>query len=185
MSLIKPVVAALPQLSDFSSYTKKLTLYRGRKTLINTVKFPSLPDDCETSALILCAVFLTQSLIWSHIEPNCSIIAACLPTYGLLLKKRRSKFSKMRSPCSILSFGSWCSISGKGASDDPQNSASGSAKTEALGAKMARQQLENGNHSVNLTNVQLGSKRNDLEAQTGHSMEILVTKWFGIEHERA
>ena len=39
----------------------------------------------------------TRGYIWSHIEPNCSIVAACLPTYGNLFTGKHTIFSSLRS----------------------------------------------------------------------------------------
>lgn len=62
-------------------------------------------DDYHAQLSLL--VYMTQGFIWSHIEPNCSIIAACLPTYGpffignettsSLFKDIRSFFSTTKS----------------------------------------------------------------------------------------
>ena len=50
---------------------------------------------------------VSTALIWQHIEPSCSIIAACLPTYDNLFTNKLSIFSSFRSLFSFRSrFGS-------------------------------------------------------------------------------
>lgn len=48
----------------------------------------------------------TQEFIWAHIEPNCSIVAACLPTYGPLLQTNTGFGKWMHSLRSLLPSGS-------------------------------------------------------------------------------
>ncbi|KAF2641483.1 hypothetical protein P280DRAFT_507031 [Massarina eburnea CBS 473.64] len=47
---------------------------------------------------------VTAGFIWAHVEPNCSIIAACLPTYGTLFHSGRSLSSLFGSVRSIFSI---------------------------------------------------------------------------------
>ena len=42
-------------------------------------------------------VEITSANIWQQIEPGCSIIAACLPTYGNLFAGKSSIFTSYRS----------------------------------------------------------------------------------------
>lgn len=75
---------------------------------------------------------MTQGFIWSHIEPNCSVIAACLPTYGpffignetkkSLFKEIRSFFSTTKSS---LRLGRGSKIIGDSSDDKGKKSQSG------------------------------------------------------------
>ena len=70
------------------------------------------------------------------IEPNCSILAASLPTYGPLLHGSRSLESIMKSMRSIFSLRSYQSNrSGGSRSHLPKNSAATDSQVELTGIK--------------------------------------------------
>lgn len=70
----------------------------------------TIPNDTPISN----ADLQDKIFIWKIIEPNASIIAACLPTYGPLLRGGRAPESIIRSVRSILSIGSHSSKGSRG-----------------------------------------------------------------------
>ncbi|MCJ1438188.1 hypothetical protein MMC27_007575 [Xylographa pallens] len=76
---------------------------------------------------------MTNGFIWSNIEPNCSVIAACLPTYGPIFAGRRQKggisfFSSLRARILSLSGGS-----SKGGSKGSKGGSKNSSGLDARG----------------------------------------------------
>ncbi|KAL6720898.1 hypothetical protein ACLMJK_002823 [Lecanora helva] len=63
-----------------------------------------------------------KTAIFTTVEPNCSIIAACLPCYGPLLEGGRTAESIIRSVRSALSLGSRKSPPGSSARASPKGS---------------------------------------------------------------
>lgn len=124
--------------------------------------------------------YLTQGNIWAAIEPNCSVIAACLPTFGPLFTNDRSSGSRFRSLRSFLSFKCWWPIDRKTAVDSVQNSGRESTNIERITAGKAWQKIESSNNSVNIASAR--PERGNVEAQPELSMNILVTRGFGSEY---
>ena len=58
----------------------------------DTYRKPANPDPTANPYLKV-----TEGFIWAHIEPNASIIAACLPTYGIFFRTGRTAHSFIRS----------------------------------------------------------------------------------------
>lgn len=123
---------------------------------------------------------MTQGYIWSEIEPNCSVIAACLPTFGPLFTNGRSTVSRFRSPRSFLSFKCWWPIDRKTAVDGVQDSGRESTNMERITAGKAWQKIERSNNSVNIASAR--PERDNVEAQPELSTNILVTRGFGSEY---
>ena len=137
----------------------------------------------------------TNEFIWAHIEPNCSIIAACLPTYGTLSSGTHLD-SWIHSLRSFVSSGSRSDKSYRfRASHDTSGRGdlgSGSdlimdSKRNGHWQKLERSELsDNGNHSVEIAGGTTTS-HGDLEAQQERRspLKIAVTTGFGTDYREA
>jgi hypothetical protein len=116
----------------------------------------------------------TAGFIWSHIEPNCSVIAACLPTYGTLFTGSYSVNSLVQRLGSFMSLGSRSSKNktgggsnsgtGGGTSSLIPNASQPGANYEMRSSKNAWQKLDASNNSVEITSDR-PEFMSDLEAQ--------------------
>ena len=131
-------------------------------------------------ALIFFLAYMTQGYLWSEIEPNCSVIAACLPTFGPLFTHGRSTVSRFHSLRSFLSFTYWWPVDRKTAVNGVQNSGRESTDIERITAGQAWQKIERSNNSVNIASAR--PERDNVEGQPELSTNILVTRGFGSEY---
>ncbi|KAF2198219.1 hypothetical protein GQ43DRAFT_494122 [Delitschia confertaspora ATCC 74209] len=121
---------------------------------------------------------ISRGFIWAHIEPNCSIIAACLPTYGPLFHNGRSAHSLIRSLRSALFSGSTKNGSSAGAS---KGFSSGSTQQLTIGSTQGAgyYELKEGSTHTGKTGPTVRvTSTTDVEAQKaweGDSKRIAVT----------
>ena len=138
----------------------------------------------------------TNEFIWAHIEPNCSIIAACLPTYGTLFSGAHIFDGLIHSLRSFMSLGSRSNKSSRfrASNDTSGRDGAGSSSGLAMDSKMnghwqklGRSDLgDEGNHSVEIAGG-TETDHDDLEAQQarGTPMKIAVTTGFGTNYREA
>ena len=147
--------------------------------------------------------YATKEYIWAHIEPNCSIVAACLPTYAPILPGKAS-FEKwidiLRSFTSLgsRSTNSYASRSGRDVRKD-HNTGSNSGLVLDSKSNGKWQKLDPGSldgtyeHSVDIAGVPMMG-REDLGALTGQEdieagshgiapLKIAVTREFGYDND--
>ena len=191
--LVKNDLAVAASLQRFVSTTP--TLRFGPSAVIQMAHmvsffYPLWELEAQTKPLV---VLISHGYLWSHVEPNCSIIAACLPTYGPLFADG-GMASFFRSIRSLFSLGSAASSNDKLPSDDSKNLLSGgqiNGNHEMTTPKKAWQRLDGSN-----VGVYAGDHRgnggyigkigqSDLEAQLVAPNKITVTQVFGSEYERA
>ena len=133
--------------------------------------------------------YATGGFIWAHIEPNCSIVAACLPTYGPLFKDNQTFLGWWTSLRSFISSGSQSSSGyrarGQASGKEHDGIVSESALALDRRHKGHWQKLDKSDTAVsdpNNTVIITGetrSKDHDLEAQ--HSEGITIARGFGTE----
>ena len=126
----------------------------------------------------------SQQYIWTHIEPNCSIIAACLPTYGPLFKGHSadSFIAGLRSFFSVSSWSTGPRGSGKGSGKDGgKDSERLTLQGQRLKRDTAWQKLEHGKNTT--VEIAGGKKMDDdkLESRELSQMELGVTKGYGSQ----
>ncbi|KAL2038434.1 hypothetical protein N7G274_008773 [Stereocaulon virgatum] len=130
----------------------------------------------------------TKGFIWSHIEPNCSVIAACLPTFGNLFTGKHITLSSFRG---FFFIGSRSGSSNSNINGGSENSILGNSN-KSQNSRKAWQILDKNvnNNSVEITAQRQRAKseeEEDLEAGMEMEMEIErpmridVTREFGSE----
>lgn len=137
----------------------------------------------------------TRGFIWAHIEPNCSIVAACLPTYGPLFMENKSLAGWWTSFRSFISLGSSQASSGYGlrarASAKEKHGVSSDSGLALEGKGSGQwQKLGRSDVTVNDTNNVINitgdtrSENDDLEAQcnSAEPLRITVKRGFGAEY---
>lgn len=133
----------------------------------------------------------TNEFIWAHIEPSCSIVAACLPTYGPFFVGNSTferLVSDLRSFVSIgsRSTGSYPSRpSGSGKNKGGMGSDSGLVMDSKTNGKWQKLEISalGDTHSVDIAGG-VKTEGGDLEAQEEGvaPLQIAVTKGFGTEY---
>jgi len=141
--------------------------------------------------------YATNEFIWAHIEPNCSIVAACLPTYGPFFASNSSLTKWVGSLRTFVSYGinrSNKSYVLRSSSDPSGRGGMGSDSGLVMDRKRNRywQKLERsdvgdtGNHSVD---IEGGLQTNSEHLETTHEgvtpMKIVVTRGFGTGDSEA
>jgi hypothetical protein len=91
----------LPPLCDSSCCTGHWTL---SSLLQAKAQFVSVGLQCEQRHPLTFKDLQSQNFIFMLIEPNCSVIAACLPCYGPLVRGGRSQLSLIHSVRSLFSL---------------------------------------------------------------------------------
>ncbi|MCJ1245732.1 hypothetical protein MMC30_002936 [Trapelia coarctata] len=125
---------------------------------------------------------VTQVYLWDRIEPCASIIAACLPTYGPLVRGNRLLESWIKSAASFFSMRS------SSRSSRPKKSTtdvSSTTDTEALRSKSAWERLS-GHNGVGFTAI--SNDELELESQTrlkSYPAQVHVTSTVDLDFERA
>lgn len=185
------LAAASPPRSVSGTCTKTSTALRSRVRPIDTVSFfphPSSPaTKCHSlSSPILPTVNATAGYIWSHIEPNCSVIAACLPTYGPFFTGGRSTDSLFKNLRSFLSLGSRSSSSSSKGSTGVSSEGKGGSSIHSgqmnSGDAYANKATAAGGQKGHRVQIAVRPRDNwDLEAQETAPMEVAVTRSFGTE----
>ena len=122
----------------------------------------------------------TNGFIWAHIEPSCSVIAACLPTYGpFFINSRYSLGGLLSSLRSFMSLGSRSPSSREeGLISDPKSSGQ---DLELSNGRNAWVKLDAGGNNVEIRGVSRNTSESDLEEHSAMPPRIQVRREFGSE----
>lgn len=126
------------------------------------------------------AIYLQSTqFIFVILEPNCSVIAACLPCYGPFLAKGRSPESLVRSMKSVFSLRSRDSYTNSSQSKStdvaPRNDSALNSQTELQQPSKNWPMAENQGH--NITN---GEIRREEDLEGCQNMGISITKAYDV-----
>lgn len=137
----------------------------------------------------------TRGFIWAHIEPNCSIVAACLPTYGPLFMENKNLAGWWASFRSFISLGSSQASSSyglrarAGVKEKPGAASDSGLPLDSKGSrhwqKLGKSDVTV-NDTSNVVNItgDTRSEEHDLEAQHNgpEALRINVKRGFGAEY---
>ena len=130
----------------------------------------------------------TNEFIWAHIEPSCSIVAACLPTYGPFFIGNQT-FEKFLSGFrSLVSYQSRPSRSGKNTGGIGIGSDSGLVMDSKTNGKWQKLEISGvgDTNSVDIAGGGANAEGGDLEAQeegvAQAPLQIAVTRGFGTDY---
>lgn len=119
----------------------------------------------------------TKQFIFMMIEPNCSIIAACLPCYGPLFAKGRTPESIIRSVRTAFSLRSRQSSTAQRDSRDATARDGCSTDSQVELSKATKGWPSSENHGTNVSRVETG--RDPLQVE--HEDGIYVETAYGID----
>jgi len=137
--------------------------------------------------------YTTREFIWAHIEPNCSIVAACLPTYGPIFAGNKGLKGWLSSVRSFISLSSRTDSSHRFGSEYEMGVTSSEkalvlpAKGSGHWQKLGRTDCSD-NDTRNVVDIAGGRKpeADDLEAQQKGTrtmpLQIAVKRGFGTEY---
>lgn len=142
----------------------------------------------------------TNEFVWAHIEPSCSIVAACLPTYGSFFAGNHTFEKFLTGFRSFISRPAGSYPSRRSAGVSGGSSGGGGSKNSKGGAARSDTGLTTDSKTNNGKWLNLGDTNSvdvaggaagelkglDLEAQEleggGAPLQIAVTRGFGTEN---